>query len=309
MIPDFAGLIFIEHPVSVVTRPPHPPPARRTTRRPTAAEPGRRSGCPAGGMEAARPSRRAADGGPGSAEPHCPPPYSPRTRREKARQLVRQLATTGEPPPRADQRAVQIGRRDGSRRTDGAGSAKAARYGHRRWVVSPDGSGRQALATLTATGGEDGTARTGAHPKAEAVLLVPTTVVRLERPLAHWNDSGTCLEIALSTNPLIDLPLVQVLQVARETRQSARSPIERSTKRPAQHRPIHGTRRPVDRSNQPSPHFSTDLWMRRPARRSVRGSSHMVEMTTQGHGPNTTNLRRLPDTPEVSPNLASVACG
>jgi hypothetical protein len=22
------------------------------------------------------------------------------------------------------------------------------------------------------------------------VLLVPTTVVRLERPLAHWNDSG-----------------------------------------------------------------------------------------------------------------------
>jgi hypothetical protein len=83
-------------------------------------------------------------------------------------------------------------------------------------VVSPDGSGRQALATLTATGGEDGAARTGAHPKAEAMLLVPTTVVRLERPLAHWNDSGTCLEITLSTNPLIDLPLVQVLQVARE---------------------------------------------------------------------------------------------
>jgi hypothetical protein len=280
MIPDFAGLIFIEHPVSVATRPPHPPPARRTTRKPTAAEPGRRSGCPAGGMEAARPSRRAAGGGPGSAEPHCPPPYSPRTRREQARQFVRQLATTCEPPPRADQRAVRIGRRDGSRRTDGAGSAKAARQGHHRWVVSPDGSGRQALATLTATGGEDGTARTGAHPKAEAVLLVPTTVVRLERPLAHWNDSGTCLEIALSTNPLIDLPLVQVLQVARETRQSARSSIERSTKRPAQHRPIHGTRRPVDRSNQPSPHLSTGLWMRRPAQQSIRGPSHMVEMTT-----------------------------
>jgi hypothetical protein len=128
--------------------------------------------------------------------------------------------------------------------------------------VSPDGSGRQALATLAATGGEDGAARTGAHPKAEAVLLVPTTVVRLERPLAHWNDSGTCLEIALSTNPLIDLPLVQVLQVAQEIRQPARSLIERSTKRPAQHRPIHGTRRPVDRSNQSSPHSSTGLWMR-----------------------------------------------
>jgi hypothetical protein len=87
----------------------------------------------------------------------------------------------------------------------------------------------------------------------------------------------------LSTNPLIDLPLVQVLQVARETRQSARSSIERSTKRPAQHRPTHGTRPPVDRSNQPSPHFSTGLWMRRLARRSVRGSSHMVEMTTHRH--------------------------
>jgi hypothetical protein len=217
MIPDFTGLILIEHPVSVATRRPHPPPTRRTTRTPTMAGPGRRSGCPAGGMEAARPARHAAGGGPGSAEPHCPPPYSRRTRHEQARHPVRRLATTGEPPPRADQRDVQIGRRDGSRRTDGAGSTKAARYGHRRWGVSPDGSGRQALATLAATGGEDGAARTGAHPKAEAVLLVPTTVVRLERPLAHWNDSGTCLEITLSTNPLIDLPLVQVLQVARES--------------------------------------------------------------------------------------------
>jgi hypothetical protein len=217
MIPDFTGLILIEHPVSVATRRPHPPPARRTTRRPTPAEPGRRSDCPAGGMGAARPSRHAAGGGPGFAEPNCPPPYSPRTRHEQDRRRLCQLATTGGPPPHADQRAVQIGRRDGSRQTDGAGSTQAARYGHRRWVVSPDGSGRQALATLAAAGGEDGAARTGAHPKAEAVLLVPTTVVRLERPLAHWNDSGTCLEIALSTNPLIDLPLVQVLQVARES--------------------------------------------------------------------------------------------
>ena len=35
---------------------------------------------------------------------------------------------------------------------------------------------------------------------------------------------------------------------------------ERSTKGPAQHRPIHGTWPPVDRSNQPSPELSTDLW-------------------------------------------------
>jgi hypothetical protein len=186
MIPDFTGLILIEHPVSVATRRSQPSPARRTTRRQTQAGPGRRSDCPAGGMGAARPSQHAAGGGPGSAEPHCPPPYSPRTRHERDRQLVRQLATTGGPPPRADQPAARIGRRGGSHRTDGAGSTKAARYGHRRWGVSPDGSGRQALATLAATGGEDGAARAGAHPKAEAVLLVPTTVVRLERPLAHW---------------------------------------------------------------------------------------------------------------------------
>jgi hypothetical protein len=54
----------------------------------------------------------------------------------------------------------------------------------------PGGSRRQALTTLGATGGEDRATRTGAHPKTEAVLLVPTTVVRLERPLAHWSDSG-----------------------------------------------------------------------------------------------------------------------
>jgi hypothetical protein len=80
---------------------------------------------------------------------------------------------------------------------------------------APTASGRQALATLATTGGEDGAARTGAHPKTEAVLLVPATVVRLERPLAHWNDSGTCLEITLSTDPLRDLPLVQVLPSSR----------------------------------------------------------------------------------------------
>ena len=140
MIPDFTGLILIERPVSVATRRSHPSPTRRTTRRPTPAGPARRSDCPAEGMEAARPSRHAAGGGPGSAEPHCPPPYSPRTRHEQDRQLVRQPATGG-PPPHADQRAAQIGRRGGSRRTDGAGSTKAARYCHRRW-----GSARTAQA-------------------------------------------------------------------------------------------------------------------------------------------------------------------
>jgi hypothetical protein len=87
----------------------------------------------------------------------------------------------------------------------------------------------------------------------------------------------------LSTNPLIDLPLVQVLQVAQEIRQPARSLIERSTKRPAQHRPIHGTRRPVDRSNQSSPHFSTGLWMRQLLDDPSRAGHTVVEMTTHGH--------------------------
>jgi hypothetical protein len=77
-------------------------------------------------------------------------------------------------------------------------------------VASSPASGREALATLRTTRCEDGAARTGAHPKTEAVLLVPTTVVRLERPLAHWNDSGYSRS-HLSTNPLIDLSLVQVL--------------------------------------------------------------------------------------------------
>jgi hypothetical protein len=74
-------------------------------------------------------------------------------------------------------------------------------------VASSTASGREALATLGTTRCEDGAARAGAHPKTEAVLLVPATVVRLERPLAHWNDSGYSRS-QLSTNPLIDLPLV-----------------------------------------------------------------------------------------------------
>jgi len=74
----------------------------------------------------------------------------------------------------------------------------------------PTASGREALTALAATGCEDGAAGTGAHPKAEAVLLVPATVVRLERPLAHWNDSGTCLEITkCPADPGSDLPLSQ----------------------------------------------------------------------------------------------------
>ena len=58
-----------------------------------------------------------------------------------------------------------------------------------RWAAGSTGrarrSDREALAALAAAGGEDRPARAGAHPQAEPVRLVTTTVVRLVRPLAH----------------------------------------------------------------------------------------------------------------------------
>jgi hypothetical protein len=79
--------------------------------------------------------------------------------------------------------------------TEIVGPAEPVRRGQHGVVTvtsgcRPGGSRRQALTTLGAAGGEDRATRTGTHPKTEAVLLVPATVVRLERPLAHWNDSG-----------------------------------------------------------------------------------------------------------------------
>ena len=47
------------------------------------------------------------------------------------------------------------------------------------------GSGSQAVATLAPARGEDAAPGTGAHPQSEAVRLVTTPVVRLERTLAH----------------------------------------------------------------------------------------------------------------------------
>jgi hypothetical protein len=45
-------------------------------------------------------------------------------------------------------------------------------------------SGGEGAAALTAARGNDGAARTGPHPETETVDARPTTVVRLERPLA-----------------------------------------------------------------------------------------------------------------------------
>ena len=62
---------------------------------------------------------------------------------------------------------------------------------------------------------------------------------------------------------------------------SDKVPQERSTKRPAQHRPIHGTRLPVDRSNQSSPYVFHRPVDETPPKRHVRGLSHDgAEMAT-----------------------------
>jgi hypothetical protein len=50
--------------------------------------------------------------------------------------------------------------------------------------------GRQLDAALAAAGSQDGAAGTGAHTKAEAVLLGPTAVIRLKSPLAHVSYSS-----------------------------------------------------------------------------------------------------------------------
>src|SRR5215212_733907 len=55
----------------------------------------------------------------------------------------------------------------------------------RRRACAGNTSGGELLAALATTAGDDRAARTGAHPQPEAVGLGPTTVVRLERALAH----------------------------------------------------------------------------------------------------------------------------
>ena len=49
---------------------------------------------------------------------------------------------------------------------------------------------RQFGAALATAGSQDGAAGTGAHTKAEAVLLGPTAVIRLKSPLAHVSYSS-----------------------------------------------------------------------------------------------------------------------
>jgi hypothetical protein len=252
MIPLRTGLMRIMAAAPGPGRRRHRPRARRTTPQRTTGARGRRSGCLPGDRGAASPGQHADGGGPGSAEPRCPPPCSQRIRRARGR--THRPPPAHAEPPRVAPRAVRTGRRDGSRRTGATGSTRATRGGHRQMGRS----GREALTTLATAGGDDRATRTGTHPKTEAVLLVPTTVVRLERPLAHWNDSGysrtqnvdkstdwICPR-CLSCTPSENLRTGLAGSAARNGRLNSR--------------PIHGTWLLVDRSNRVSPDFSTGLW-------------------------------------------------
>src|SRR6476469_9195335 len=70
-----------------------------------------------------------------------------------------------------------------ARRPDRTPAVNSGR--RRRRACAGNTSGGELLATLAPTAGEDRPARAGAHPQPEPVGLGPTTVVRLERALAH----------------------------------------------------------------------------------------------------------------------------
>src|SRR3954454_10362432 len=70
-----------------------------------------------------------------------------------------------------------------ARRPDRTTAVNSGR--RRRRACAGNTSGGELLAALATTAGDDRAARTGAHPQPEAVGLGPTTVVRLERALAH----------------------------------------------------------------------------------------------------------------------------
>src|SRR5215218_3634571 len=70
-----------------------------------------------------------------------------------------------------------------ARRPDRTTAVNSGR--RRRRACAGNTSGGELLAALATAAGEDRAARTGAHPQPEAVGLGPTTVVRLERALAH----------------------------------------------------------------------------------------------------------------------------
>jgi hypothetical protein len=141
-------------------------------------------------------------------------------------------------------------------------------------------SGRQLVAALTATGGQDGSTGAGAHPQAEAVGLGPATVVGLKGALAHgylstvdncwcgarsfqsagrrpaapanYRSDSIGLSVGLSVGLSIGVAVCQRPNPIRFTRESAPR-ITDSTKRPDRADAVQGTDRQAGRSNSRTP--------------------------------------------------------
>ena len=105
-------------------------------------------------------------------------------------------------------------------------------------VVPGCRSGRQLVAALTSTGGQDGATGAGTHSQAEAMGLGPATVVGLKGALAHGYLS-TVVNCWCGAGSL----------AARESAPRFTD----STKRPDRADAVQGTDRQAGRSNSPSP--------------------------------------------------------
>jgi hypothetical protein len=115
--------------------------------------------------------------------------------------------TVGE-PARRPRRVMAAKSRDRVSRDD-KGSTKRVRERRAR-------SGSEARATLASTVGEDGPSRSCAHPKPEAVSLVPATVVRLKRALAH--EGGSTVGTTTGLSPCFRSPPERPRQVVSSGR-------------------------------------------------------------------------------------------
>ena len=154
---------------------------RRFARQPTEG-PGRRVSTPA----AERATARRPDAVAGAA-PGC---ERPRHRRRDRRRTRRALASDRR---RQTSQKDRGGRRDGAARPDDHAARRrrsrdAAAVGKRpatRVDSASATSGRQDLAALAATAGEDRAAGASAHAQPEPMRLRAAAVVRLERALAH----------------------------------------------------------------------------------------------------------------------------
>src|SRR3954451_35088 len=98
---------------------------------------------------------------------------------------ARRPRRTAAPKPAAD---VNRCRRSSTRTTQTAGDRR---------------SDREPVAALATPGRQDRPAGAGAHPQAEAVRLVATTVVRLERTLAHGDFSEGVRWSSLLAEPVL----------------------------------------------------------------------------------------------------------